>query len=97
MQREAGNCPVYKKCSGCQLRNMTYEEQLGFKERKVIGLLGKFCHVEPIIGMDCPYHYRNKVQAAFGSTKSGKLISGVYQSASRGITVVDDCLINNQE
>ena len=52
---------------------MTYEEQLSFKQAKVIKLLGRFCRVDRIIGMKEPYHYRNKVQAAFGTTRSGRM------------------------
>ena len=87
-------CPNYKKCGGCQLQNMTYEKQLSFKQVKVIRLLGRYCHVDEIIGMEEPYHYRNKVQAAFG-TKNGKIISGVYQSSTHNIVPVDDCLIED--
>ncbi len=87
-------CQNYKKCGGCQLQNMTYEKQLSFKQVKVIRLLGRFCHVDEIIGMDEPFHYRNKVQAAFGM-RNGKIISGVYQSSTHNIVPVDDCLIED--
>lgn len=90
-------CHVAGKCGGCQLQNMTYERQLGFKEAKVVKLLGKYCHVEKIIGMEHPYHYRNKVQAAFGSTRGGKIISGVYQSKSHRIVCVDRCRIEDRK
>ncbi len=87
-------CPHAKKCSGCQLQNMTYDEQLSFKQANLVKLLGRFGYVEEIIGMDDPFHYRNKVQAAFGFRR-GKVISGVYQSATGGIVPVDDCLLEN--
>lgn len=86
-----GSCPVYKKCGGCQLQNLTYEEQLKYKQNKVKRLLEKFCPVDPIIGMDNPYHYRNKVQAAFWTDKKGKIISGVYQSGTHHIVGIDSC------
>lgn len=54
-------CPNYKKCGGCQIHNLTYEKQLEFKMKKVVKLMGKFHRVEDIIGMENPYHYRNKV------------------------------------
>lgn len=93
----AGNgCALYKKCGGCQLQNMTYEEQLSFKQAKVIKLLGRYCHVEEIIGMENPVHYRNKVQAAFGVTRGGKIISGVYQAASHRIVCVDNCRLEDK-
>ena len=47
-------CPVAKKCSGCQLRNMTYEEQLRFKQIKVDRLMGKLCRPDRIIAADSP-------------------------------------------
>ena len=88
-------CPNAKKCSGCQLQNLTYEEQLSMKQAKLIALLGKFGHVDEIIGMDDPLHYRNKVQAAF-AYRDGKVISGVYQSASGKIVPVDSCMLEDE-
>lgn len=90
-------CPVAKKCGGCQLTNMPYEQQLKFKQTTEIKLLGKFCHVDEIIGMKTPFHYRNKVQAAFGKTKGGMIISGVYQSSTHNIVKVDSCLIEDEK
>lgn len=90
-------CTVAKKCGGCQLTNMTYEQQLSFKQSKAIKLLGRFCHVDKIKGMKEPYHYRNKVQAAFGRTRSGMIISGVYQSSTHNIVKVDSCYIEDKK
>ena len=90
-------CPYRKKCGGCQLQNMSYEEQLHFKQASVIKLLGKFHRVSEIIGMEVPYHYRNKVQAAFGTTRGGKIISGIFQSSSHRIVAVDECLIEDKK
>ena len=89
-------CPLAKKCGGCQLQNMPYDDQKRWKQSKVNILLGKFGRVEPIIGMDEPYHYRNKVQAAFGRTRSGAIISGVYQSGSHRIVPVDSCMTEDR-
>lgn len=89
-------CGVYKKCSGCQLMNMTYEQQLRWKQIKVERLLGKFCKVNRIIGMKSPYHYRNTVHTLFRPTVSGKIVSGVYQSSTNGIVGVESCLLNNK-
>ena len=96
MQSADTKCPHYKKCGGCQLQNLTYEKQKSFKQVKVIKLLGKYHHVNEIIGMENPYHYRNKVQAAFGE-KKGEIISGVYQSSTHNIVSVDNCLIEDQK
>lgn len=88
-------CPNYKKCGGCQLQNLPYERQLSFKQVKCIKLLGRYHHVNEIIGMENPYHYRNKVQAAF-TTKNGKILSGVYQSSTHNIVPVDSCMIEDK-
>lgn len=94
-------CEFHRSCGGCQIQALSYEKQLEFKQRKIrnnLKRIGGFSEemleqvMEPIIGMDEPYHYRNKVQAAFGRTKSGKIISGVYQSGTHRIVSVDDCM-----
>ncbi|MBE6800492.1 MAG: 23S rRNA (uracil(1939)-C(5))-methyltransferase RlmD [Ruminococcaceae bacterium] len=90
-------CPVSRKCGGCQLMNMTYSEQLKFKQAKVVKLLGSFHRVNEIIGMEKPFHYRNKVQAAFGRTRGGEIISGVYQSSTHNIVKTDCCLIEDKK
>ena len=90
-------CKYAKKCGGCQLQNMDYERQLNYKQGKVSRLLGKFHKVNRIIGMDEPYHYRNKVQWAFGMTRGGKIVSGVYQSSSHRIVNVDECMIEDKK
>lgn len=89
-------CPIAKKCSGCQLSNLRYPEQLAWKESRVRHLIGRYCRVRPILGMDEPYHYRNKVQAAFGTDRGGRIISGVYQSASRRIAATNLCLLEDR-
>ena len=93
---KGNGCPYYKKCGGCHLQNMTYEEQLKYKQIKEIKLLGKFCHINEIIGMENPTHYRCKVQAAFSKDKSG-IISGVYQSSTHKIVPIDSCMIEDEK
>ena len=94
---KSGFFPYAKKCGGCQLTNMTYEQQLSFKTAKVIRLLGKMHKVEDIIGMENPYHYRNKVQAAFCTTRGGKIISGVYQAGSHRVVAVEKCMTEDEK
>ena len=74
MNTEKLHCPVQKKCGGCQMLNLTYNQQLSKKMADVISLMGKFCHVDEIHGMEDPTHYRNKVQSAFGFV-NGKQIT----------------------
>lgn len=88
-------CPFSRKCSGCQLQNLTYPEQLKMKQVKLIRLLGRFCHVDEIIGMENPTNYRNKAQAMF-AYKSGRIISGIYQSTLGKLAEVDSCMLETE-
>ena len=88
-------CSCFKRCGGCQL-DMPYKQQLEWKQSKAQRMLSKFCTVQPIGAMAQPYNYRNKVQTVYKRTSSGKLISGVFQSSSRSLTAVDDCLLEDK-
>ncbi len=92
---EIKQCELYKKCSGCQLQNMDYLRQLSFKQAKVVKLLGRFCHIDEIIGMENPLHYRNKVQTAFARQR-GRIVSGVYQSARQCVVATDSCMLQDK-
>ena len=89
-------CPYAKKCGGCQMQNLPYEQQLAIKQKQLKELLGEFCKVEPIIGMDEPYHYRSKIHAAVGIDAKGKIVSGIYQPESHKIVPVKNCLIEDE-
>jgi len=78
------------------MQNFSYEQQLQWKQKLEQRLLDRFAHVEPIIGMKNPYHYRNKVQAAFGLTRRNEIISGVYQSSTHRIVPVERCQLEDQ-
>lgn len=95
---EDKTCKVNKKCGGCQIIHMPYNEQLNYKQRTLENLLSEFCKVEKIIGMDNPYHYRNKVQSAFFyDYKRKKSVCGVFQSNSGKVIQVDSCLLENEK
>lgn len=89
-------CSNYKRCSGCQLQNMTYDAQLRWKQVKVERLMHDLCKISVIKGMDTPLHYRNKVTAVFRTTQAGRMISGVYQSATNGIVATESCMLNSK-
>lgn len=89
-------CPVFRQCGGCQMLDMPYEMQLKKKQIELDALLKKHCPVHKIIGMENPYHYRNKVHAAFGHRK-GEVISGVYRANSHDIVPVESCMIEDQK
>lgn len=91
-------CDVH--CNGCGLQHMSYRLQLEMKQNQVKNVMKKIAHLEhvpihPIIGMDDPLHYRNKVQIPVGE-KDGKLITGFYQKRShRIIENTETCVTHN--
>ena len=91
---ESFRCPAYKKCGGCQL-DVTYKQQLSYKQRTVIKLLGRYCRVSPILGMDDPLHYRCKVSNAFGFSR-GQVITGVWQASAGKIAKIDHCALEDE-
>ena len=90
------NCPVAAKCGGCQLTRLSYAEQLQWKQQRVAELLDGICEVRPILGMDDPFHYRNKVHAVLSVDKAGKPISGVYAMGTHRVVSVRHCLIEDR-
>lgn len=90
-------CPVSVKCGGCKWIDKKYSVQLKEKEKWVKGLLESFCKLEPIIGMEQPTHYRNKVHAVFGEDRKHNIISGIYEEGTHKIVPVDSCLIENEK
>ena len=90
-------CPHFKSCGGCQYLDMPYEKQLEHKKKEVADLLRPFCKVETIIGMDDPFHYRNKVHAVMARDRKGRIISGVYKEGTHTVLPVETCLIENKK
>jgi 23S rRNA (uracil1939-C5)-methyltransferase len=56
-----------------------------------------YCRPEPIIAMEEPFYYRNKIHAAFGENRRHEVISGIYEQKSHRIVPVDSCLIENRK
>lgn len=95
-------CEIARQCGGCQLQHCAYEKQLVYKEKKVKDCLvriGKFNEefinsvMEPMIGMDEPYYYRNKAQFPVGRNKEGEVVSGFYASRTHSIIDTTHCYI----
>ena len=104
--RQQARCPIARQCGGCQIQNMTYERQLKFKQDKVRnnivrlgGFDGDFIDgiMEPIIGMEEPWRYRNKAQYPIGRDKEGNPVAGFYAGRTHSIIPVSDCLIGTAE
>ena len=91
------NCKLRaKNCGGCPMLGMDYAAQLKQKEEKVRALLGKYGPVNPIRGMEIPYHYRNKVISTFTTGWGGSLTSGIYAAGSHKVLPVESCLLQDE-
>ena len=91
-------CPVARQCGGCQIQAMSYSAQLHFKQNKVCSNLeriGGFTNLpmEPVIGMDTPFRYRNKAQFPVGRARDGKIVAGFYAGRTHSIIACRDCLL----
>lgn len=100
--RVEAKCQYARKCGGCQIQEMSYEKQLEFKNQKIRGNLeriGGFSRelldevMEPIIGMDEPFYYRNKAQFPFGTDKDGNPVTGFYAGRTHDIIANTDCAL----
>lgn len=99
-------CAYHRQCGGCQIQALSYEKQLEFKQTKIRnnlvrigGFEGDFVDsiMEPIVGMDRPYHYRNKAQYPVGRDKTGHIITGFYAGRTHTIIPNTNCLLGAEE
>jgi len=89
-------CALAGRCGGCGGMNLPYENSLQQKEAYIRELYGKCGEIEPIAGMHYPYHYRNKVSAAFSRDKKGNIISGIYEENTHRVVNTDICLLEDK-
>ncbi|WP_346914873.1 23S rRNA (uracil(1939)-C(5))-methyltransferase RlmD [Clostridium sp.] len=93
-------CPIYKRCGGCNLQHISYEEQLNFKTQRVKDVMKRVGKIEGLkvhntMGMDFPYNYRNKVQLPVGNN-DGNIVVGFYAPRSHEIINMDHCYIQSK-
>ncbi|SDB31717.1 23S rRNA (uracil(1939)-C(5))-methyltransferase RlmD [Eubacterium oxidoreducens] len=91
-------CSLARRCGGCQIQEMSYERQLTFKEQKVLGNLERIgglkgLKLDPIIGMEEPYHFRNKEQFPIRKGKDGKAVAGFFAARTHSLIEVKECPI----
>ena len=99
-------CAYHRQCGGCQLQAISYSEQLHFKEQKIRNNLiriGGFDaeyideRMQPIVGMEEPFHYRNKAQYPIGTDRDGNVITGFYAGRTHTIIANTDCALGASE
>ena len=100
--RVPAQCESARRCGGCQIQEVAYEKQLEFKGNKIKGNLeriGGFSAefidsvTEPVVGMEIPFHYRNKAQFPFGTDKDGNPVTGFYAGRTHDIIANTDCML----
>ncbi len=105
-KRVTPKCDIARQCGGCQIQNVSYETQLEMKEKKVCdnlmrigGCSEEFLRqvMEPIVGMEDPFRYRNKAQFPVGLDKNGEIVFGFYAARSHQVIPVSDCYLGVEE
>ena len=91
-------CPVARRCGGCQIQEMDYQAQLRFKQELVKNNIERIGHISdyqmmPVIGMDEPFHYRNKAQYPVGMDKDGNIVMGFFAGRTHHIIDNTDCAL----
>ena len=99
--RQDSDCLTYKRCGGCNLRHIKYEETLRMKQNAVQSLVNKTLKnklkVEETVGMENPFHYRNKAQYPLGVNKQGEPVIGVFANRTHEVIPMEKCLIQNPQ
>ena len=93
-------CPFHKRCGGCAYIERDYAWTLGFKKMKLQGLLRPYVKLNEIVGMEDPFHYRNKVHAVFAHVRDGRRernVAGIYEAGTHKVVPVKGCKIENEK
>ena len=99
--RQKAECPAYGLCGGCDLMHIDYAAQLEFKRQQVKNALERIggfrgIEVNPVIGMDDPWNYRNKAVFSFARSHN-KVVFGCIERRSHNVIPVPECLIQFPE
>jgi 23S rRNA (uracil1939-C5)-methyltransferase len=98
LDRLEADCPHHGICGGCQLQHIRYSKQLHWKRQIVADMLqrlgGLHVKVNPVIGMDDPWSYRNKAQFPVADD-NGNLKIGLFEKRSHKVVDVHECLIQH--
>ena len=93
-------CPISRQCGGCQLQHLSPQGQQYFKYNQVRNALerigGYHGEILPVISMEDPFRYRNKVILPVGRNREGKPVMGFYRFNSHDIIEMEDCLLQSE-
>ena len=99
--RQEADCLTYKRCGGCNLRHIKYNQTLKIKQNAVQSLVNKTLRnkieVQETVGMENPFYYRNKAQYPFGVNKDGEPVIGVFANRTHEVIPMEKCLIQNPQ
>lgn len=99
-KRQDIDCKTYKRCGGCSMRHIKYQETLNIKQNAVQSLVNKTLknkiHVKETIGMEKPFYYRNKAQYPFGVNKENEPVIGVFANRTHTVIPIENCLIQDK-
>ena len=90
-------CSVSNDCGGCCYTKVPYDKTLSLKQKHVTELFRGVAECEKITGMYRPVCYRNKVHAAVGTNRDGRIITGTYKEGTHKIIPVDGCMIEDAQ
>lgn len=97
------NCKHSKRCGACDLIDVPYDVQLKQKQASIEELFGELAPADsflPILGMDDPTHYRNKVASPFapGNKRKGEppILTGMYERGTHHLVNTDGCLVDSE-
>lgn len=98
-KRQIEDCDTYKRCGGCNMRHIKYEDTLEMKKNAVQSLVNKTLknkiEVQDVEKMENPYNYRNKAQYPLGLNKENKPQMGVFANRTHEIIPIKSCMIQN--
>lgn len=89
-------CKISGRCSGCQLNNLPYSDQLRLKQSKVNKLFYGMIMPEKIKASPQWLRYRNKSAAVFFEDRSKEIRWGIYQSKTGAFCAARECFLQNE-